>query len=144
MSDWPDVYMAKSEHDTALAAKDAEIERLKSNRDAWMARVKQETDTIAIRDARIAQLESDNKALAAEADGLEGACKVLGRSLHDQLRSADLRTEIDVAEITGSKAHPEVVESSVTVAAKAIESMKAVHTHPLAPKYVQPRKETQE
>jgi hypothetical protein len=94
--------------------------------------------------SEIERLKADNKALAEEADGLEGACKVLGRSLHDQLRSADLRTEIDVAEITGSKAHPEVVESSVTVAAKAIESLKAVHTHPLAPKYVQPRKETQE
>jgi hypothetical protein len=86
--------------------------------------------------SEIERLKADNKALAAEADGLEEVAKVLGRSLQDQLRSADLRTEIDVAETTGGKAHPEVIESSVAVAAKAIKSLQAVLAHPLAPKYV--------
>jgi hypothetical protein len=114
-------------HVAALAAKDAEIERLKVQLNdkevdlaVWKGTAKQ----------RIAQLESDNKALAAEADRLEEVCRVLGAEI------ADARLFTDYNETNKNKVPYE--------ASKYRTTRRATDAHPLAPKYVQPRKETQE
>ncbi len=123
----------------ALAAKDAEIERLKrtisgmlSNLGATQPNDIADADTIAaaIRqglNARIAQLESDNKELAAEADGLEGACVAAAESLD---RAVDAIKVASRGQLSAPL--PEVLGPFI----EAREKLLAVLT--------QPRKETQE